>query len=75
LANYKFVNKLLNEEKAKKEFLYNSFEQKKLDRSEKFCSFLKNSLLPKKSRYKFPFLLNNSKLSDLRYKEQSYNNR
>jgi hypothetical protein len=75
LVSYNFANNVLNEERVKREFLYNSFEKKKLDESEKFCSFLKNSLLPKKFRYKFPFLLNNSKLSDLRFKQQVYNNK
>jgi len=37
--------------------------------NDKFCSFLKYSVLPRSSRYKFPFILNNSKLEHLRAKQ------
>jgi hypothetical protein len=41
--------------------LTNEKKLKKLSRDEKFCSFLKNTLVPKKFSYKFDFLINNSK--------------
>jgi hypothetical protein len=73
LHNYNFVSKAWKEEKERREFLYNSLKKKKLDVGDKFCSFLKNSLLPKASRYKFPFLLNNDKWDYLKFKQPKPN--
>ena len=34
---------------------------KKISHDEKFCSFFKNTLIPRKFSYKFPFVINNTK--------------
>jgi len=56
------VDSLWKEEKQRREFLYNEKHKgEKLSKDKKFCSFLKNSLLPRASKYKFPYVLNNDK--------------
>jgi hypothetical protein len=44
------------------------FLDEKVPQSEKFCSFLKSSLLPRNIRCNFPFLLNNDRWSHLKFK-------
>lgn len=51
--------------------LYNSDKKiKNYKKNNKFCSFLQNSILPKRSRDNFPFVMRNDKLVNLRYRAQ-----
>jgi len=47
----KLINTSLTKEKGKK----------KLTKEDKFCSFFKNTLIPRKFSYKFPYVINNTK--------------
>ena len=60
--NWKYFKQKINIEFANK---------KKLTYDQKFCSFLKNTLIPRKCRYKFPFLFNNSKKDYLSLKKSN----
>ena len=74
MQNYNYLSKVWKEEKERRELLYKNSKNKKLDIGDKFCSFLKNSLLPKASRYKFPYLLNNDKWDYLKFKQPKPSN-
>lgn len=41
--------------------LTKEYKSKKISHDEKFCSFFKNTLIPRKFCYKFPFVINNTK--------------
>jgi hypothetical protein len=68
-------NLLINKIKLHPKLTFSNLDEfkknKEAAKSIKFGSFLKNSLLPRPLRKKFPYLLNNSKLGDLRYKGTS----
>jgi len=57
------ITKIWNKEKEKRKLLYDEYNDKNISHQEpeQFCSFLKNSLVPKGTSYKFPFILHNSK--------------
>ena len=60
------ITKMWNKEKEKRKKLYDEYSDniqniQNQEGNNKFCSFLKNSLLPKGASYKFSYVLHNSK--------------
>jgi hypothetical protein len=63
------VSKKWKEEKSRSNLLYQINQQfNPVKKNNKFCSFLKNSLLPRAAKYKFDYVLDNSKWNALKFK-------